>query len=248
MTRSRFPWVESGQVPLETGALQGCLQSGEIAPALGVNRNMQRCMYLFNFSNTGASLYFNLLKKETPMTLPTSIVQRFTAGLLPTVYLAALLLTGCGTAPDSGEKTSASDAHAESHGHHDHDHPTEGPHHGELVELGNGEYHGEIVHEMNGWVTVYILDRLAENTVPIEAAEVVINLSHNGKSEQFKLPASPNVGDPLGKSSRFAFEEGSLGEALDAEGNAAKLVVTINGKQYTGNIDHYHGGNPGHQH
>lgn len=205
-------------------------------------------MYLFNFSNTGASLYFNLLKKETPMTLLTSIVQRVTAELLPTACLAALLLTGCGTAPDSGKNTSASDSHAESHGHHDHDHPTEGPHHGELVELGNEEYHGEIVHEMNGWVTVYVLDRLAKNTVPIEAAEVVINLSHNGKPEQFKLPASPNAGDPPGKSSRFAFEEGSLGEALDAEGNAAKLVVTINGKQYTGNIDHCHGENPGHQH
>ncbi len=185
-------------------------------------------------------LSFNLLEMETLMALQTRIFQRFIVGTLPAACLATLLLTGCGSAPDSGKDSSKSESHAGSHDDHDHDHPTEGPHHGHLVELGNEEYHAEIVHEKNGAVTVYILDGSVKNAVPIDAAEVTINLSHEGKAEQFKLPASPDAGDPAGKSSRFVFEEKHLGEDLDAKGSAAKLVVTINVKQYTGKIDHHH--------
>lgn len=162
--------------------------------------------------------------------------QRFIVGTLPVTCLATLLLAGCGTAPDS----SKSPPSAESHDDHDHAHPEEGPHHGHLVELGNEEYHAEVVHDNSATVTVYILDSSGQKAVPIESPDVAVNLTHQGKAEQFKFAASPDKEDPAGKSSRFISRELHLANDMDAEGSAAKLVVTINGKQYTGKIDHDH--------
>ncbi len=71
-----------------------------------------------------------------------------------------------------------------------HSHPTEGPHHGTLIELGKEEYHAELVHD-DKMVTIYILDSAAKTAVPIDSLELVINLVHDGKPEQFKLAASP---------------------------------------------------------
>lgn len=124
---------------------------------------------------------------------------------------------------------------------HDHDHPSEGPHHGELIELGNEEYHAELVHE-DGAVTIYILDRSARELVPIGAAEVTINVAHDGQAKQFTLSASPQEGDVAGRASRFTSTDAALAEALDHEGSDARLAVTIAGKAYTGRIVHSHGG------
>lgn len=52
--------------------------------------------------------------------------------------------------------------------------------HGDLVELGNEEFHAEVVHGEAGSVTVYILDSAAKVTVPIDATELTINVSHDG--------------------------------------------------------------------
>jgi len=156
--------------------------------------------------------------------------------------LSVFALSGCNNsppaAPASGTAASATAEHA---------HPTEGPHHGDLVELGNEEYHAEIVHSAGGEVTVYVLDSHAEKAVPIDATEVVINLTHDRQAEQFKLPATPDAGDPAGKSSKFSLKDEELAGDLDAEGTAAKLVVSISGKSYTGKIEHHHEGE-GHDH
>jgi hypothetical protein len=135
-------------------------------------------------------------------------------------------------APKAEKKDAAKDEHA---------HPTEGPHHGSLIELGNEEYHAELLHdEKAGKVTIYVLDGEAKKTVPIPAKELTINLKHGGKGEQFKLAAAPDMGDPEGKSSRFMSEDKELAEDLDAEGAEARLVVEINGKSYTGDLAHEH--------
>uniref|UniRef100_A0A7C2P8B3 Uncharacterized protein n=1 Tax=Schlesneria paludicola TaxID=360056 RepID=A0A7C2P8B3_9PLAN len=169
-------------------------------------------------------------------------------GTAAVLLSGTLVLTGCGDAPNSGGNGSSSTSSAVSEaGHDDHAHPTEGPHHGDLVELGNEEYHAEIVHGGSGEVTIYVLDSGATKAVPIEATEVTINLSHEGEAEQFKLPAAPDAGDPDGKSSRFTLKDEHLAEDLDAEGAVAKLVITINGKQYTAKIEHDHG-HEGHDH
>jgi hypothetical protein len=152
---------------------------------------------------------------------------------------------GVGCNQNSGDP--AAPAAKNGDGHAEHNHLTEGPHKGELIELGNEEYHAELVHdEQKGTVTIYILDAHAEVAVPIDASELTINLKHDGQAEQFKLTASPDAGDPQGKSSRFTSNDAELGEDLEHEGADPQLVVTINGKQYRGKIEHGH--EEGHKH
>jgi hypothetical protein len=123
-----------------------------------------------------------------------------------------------------------------------HEHATEGPHGGSLIELGNEEYHAELVHDdAAGAVTIYVLDSSAKASVPIDAADVTINLKHEGRGEQFKLAASPDPSDPAGKASRFVSTEAELAADLDHEGAEPQLVMTVNGKPYRAAIEHHHG-------
>lgn len=163
-----------------------------------------------------------------------------------TLGLALAGLSGCSdsaappknAAGSKGGPTSASSGGADQH---EHAHPDSGPHGGHLIELGNEEYHAELVHDEDaGTVTIFLLDGSAENPVAIEASEVVVNLKHGGKGEQFKLAAQPQDRDPKGKSSRFVSNDKELGEDLDAEGADARLVVEIKGKSYTGEVSHEH--------
>jgi len=120
-----------------------------------------------------------------------------------------------------------------------HAHPSEGPHHGTLIELGNEEFHAELVHDEKS-VTVYVLDSSAKTSVPIDTSEIVINLMHDGKPEQFKLAAAPEEQDPKGKSSRFVANDRELASHVDDEAAAPKLSIVINGKSYRGTIAHEH--------
>ena len=184
-------------------------------------------------------------------------------------YGIALLITS-GCADSSSETTTSSDPglppdtidaghddhddHDDHEGHdHDdhegHDHPSEGPHHGSLIELGGEEYHAEFVHDEDaGTVTIYILDGAAKEAVAIDAPDIAINLKHDGKGEQFKLAASPDKGDPQGKSSRFVSNDKELGEDLEHEDADASLVLKINGKSYRGAIAHDHDHDDDHKH
>lgn len=164
---------------------------------------------------------------------------------LPVAGLAAVLLAGCneqGTKPSVGGKTSQviTDGSPETGGHVEHAHPSEGPHHGDLVELGNEEFHAELVHGDGGSVTVYILDSAAKAAVPVDATELTINITHDGNAEQFQLPADRETADPEGKSSRFSLKNEELASDLDSHDAVAKLVVMINGKSYNGKIAHNH--------
>lgn len=129
-----------------------------------------------------------------------------------------------------------------------HEHGEQGPHHGDLIELGNEEYHAEIVHGDGGGITVYLLDSQAAKAVPIDASDVVINLNHDGNAEQFRLPAAADEGDPAGQSSRFALKNEELADDLDSEKTTARLVVKIGGTSYTGKIEHHHAGGSHHEH
>jgi hypothetical protein len=157
--------------------------------------------------------------------------------------LLTLSFAGCGKSSNQatssgGAETSAPPATVEA----GHDHPSEGPHGGSLIELGNEEYHAEMVHDDQAkTVTIYILDSAAKASVPIEAADVTINLKHEGRGEQFKLMASADQNDGQGKASRFVSSDAELAEDLDREGADAELVVTINGKPYRGALAHEHG-------
>lgn len=167
------------------------------------------------------------------------------------VFAAAALvvfpLAGCNRSSTEEQPRTAAPAYQAPAG--EHEHPSQGPHGGQLVELGNEQYHAEIVHdESAGTVTVYLLDAAAEKLVPIEAPELTINLKHGGKPEQFKLTASPDADDPPGRSSRFVSEDQELGGDLDRDGADPRLAVTIEGKPYTASIEHDHDHDHGDEH
>ena len=168
--------------------------------------------------------------------------------LVTCVSLAVFSLAGCTsetqttTGPESSPPPPTVDAHA------GHAHPTEGPHHGDLIELGNEEYHAELLHDEQS-VTIYILNGAADEQVPIEATEITINTQHDGQPEQFKLAASSDQNDPAGMSSRFVSNNTDLAAHIDEEGAEHRLVLTINGKSYRGEIAHDHDhAHEGHDH
>ena len=148
---------------------------------------------------------------------------------LSTALLVAI--TGCSAEQTpSGGGTPAATADV-------HDHPTTGPHGGQLIELGKEEYHVEMLHDdAGGTVTFHILDGTAKKATPIDAVELVVNLKHDGKPEQFKVAAQRDPADPDGKSSRFVSTD------LDAKGTEPELVVTIGGNQFRGSLAHDHDG------
>jgi hypothetical protein len=211
---------------------------------------------------------------------------------LASLAIAAFVLSGCAdsTTSESASSAPATAGHehgeGDAHDHGEHDHPSEGPHGGDLVELGNDEYHAELVHPHHhdddaharaedheddkgtphedahtddgdhdhAGVTVYILDGAAKQAVAIDAAEITLNLSHDGQPEQFKLAALPADSDPDGKSSRFASADKDLLEHFHEEELDGTLVLTIAGKSYRGRLTHSHGhseeghGDHGHTH
>ena len=126
------------------------------------------------------------------------------------------------------------------HAHDDHDHG-HGPHDGEIVEIGSDAHHAEVVHDETAKsVTVYILDSSAKASVPIEAADVTVNVTHEGEPMQFKVPASPEADDPAPLTSRFVSTDAALSDELHHAHDDATLVVSISGKQYRGKLVHDH--------
>ena len=147
-------------------------------------------------------------------------------------------LTGCGK-PEAPQGD-GSGAVAEAEHDHEHDHPSEGPHHGHLIELGQDEYHLELTHDdATKTVAIYVLDAAAEKSVPINEKELTISLVVDGKPAQYTLPAAPQADDPEGKSSSFSLADESLCDGWDAKGATGRISLTINDKPYSGKIDHH---------
>ena len=128
--------------------------------------------------------------------------------LLPQTLFAVVMaqLTGCESniePVDVSQRTSTSttvEAQAE------HDHGSAGPHQGDLVDLGNGEYHAEVLYPHDHQdsddpptFTIYILDSSAKESIPIKSNELTLNLVHEDKPTQFHLAASPDQSDPQEK-------------------------------------------------
>lgn len=153
-----------------------------------------------------------------------------------------LALVGCGETK-APEKLGEAKGHEEKDGH-DHaaeegGHPTEGPHHGHLIELGEEEYHAELAHhDVTNSVLIYLLDKEAKKPVSSGDKEVVLNLVVDGKPVQTKIPAKPEPGDAEGESSRYIIEDAELLKALEAEKTTGRLTVTIAGEEYSGKVEH----------
>lgn len=117
-------------------------------------------------------------------------------------------------------------------------HPVQGPHGGELIELGQEDFHGELVHDQSG-VAIFVLDSSATAPVSIASEKLTISLKHDGEVKSFDLVASPDADDPSGESSRFASADTQLGQWMDAGAEGA-IVIQIDDKSYTGKIEHDH--------
>ena len=201
---------------------------------------------------------------------------------LALLALVTFALSGCADPPDGDQFNEVSTSENEHPDEHAHAHPSEGPHGGDLIELGNEEYHAELVHphdhdhdhdahakgeeghkeegerkdghdddgdHEHAGITIYILDGSAKEMVAIEAAEITLNLTHDGKPEQFKLTAMPTDTDPEGKSSRFASADKELMEHFhESEHVEGTLVLSIGGKSYRGKLAHKHDDDHGHDH
>lgn len=174
--------------------------------------------------------------------MKTNLTSKITLAL----FMVGFIFTGCDSKTDQGKSFSeaAPEDVTMTEDDHGHDHPSEGPHHGSLIELGKEAYHAELVHdEKSGAVTIYILDGGVKKSVPIKAESVQINAKHDGKGHQFTLAAAPEANDPKGQSSRFSTQDKAVGELLEDHDTEARLVLEIDGKSYTGKIpahDHDH--------
>lgn len=148
---------------------------------------------------------------------------------LSTLLCVTLTLSGCNS--QSGRQ----DANTPD----DHAHPTHGPHGGSLIELGLHEYHGEMVLDEGAHkVTIYLLDADAKGPVSAEG-EVVINATVGGEPQQYPLtPVTTDQAAPA--NSAFEVTDQSLVEALHDHDANPRLKVSINQKQYVGDITHDH--------
>ena len=174
--------------------------------------------------------------------------------LAVTASLALVLgFFGCNgsSAPDSA----ADKGHTEHDGHDHgekgeaHAHPSEGPHHGHLIELGKEEFHAELTHDdATKTITVYLLDHEAKAPVTSTDAEIVLNLVVDGKPLQAKLAAAPQESDPAGSASRFSITDEKVLEALEAPKTTGRLNVTIADKAYTGSVEHHDHDHDEHKH
>ena len=169
---------------------------------------------------------------------------------LMALLAASVSLSGCGNKPAESEDAPLSCDGAE------HLHPTEGPHGGDLIELGNEEYHAELLRdEKTNTVTVHLLDGPAKKSVAIAEPEITLQLLRDGKFTKYTLKAVQSK-DASGKgaASEFKIVDQSLTEALcHDEKTQGKLQVTIDGKPYTGDVklsghDHDHDDHDNHDH
>ena len=125
-------------------------------------------------------------------------------------------------------------------------HPTEGPHGGHLIELGDEEYHAELLHDEDAnTVTIHLLDGPAKKNVCVPLANITMQLFQDGQFVKYTLSAVPQAESPAGTASKFEVVDATLCELLcHGEELRGRVQLTIDGTPYTGTIDH--AGHQGH--
>lgn len=145
--------------------------------------------------------------------------------------LILLLLSGCSRSQRDSADTTTNSAKATADEHAGHDHAAEGPHHGMLMEMGDGELHAELVYGRD-WATVYILDATATSACPIDQPQIQVNVTSGNKGRQFSLTASPEKNERAGSSSRFVSADRQLVEALTDTDCKCRIAVLHAGIPY----------------
>lgn len=144
--------------------------------------------------------------------------------LLALGLMGALSLWGCARDINQDKKEPGPKA--------GHKHPDEGPHGGALAEWGNEEFHAEfLVDHGKKEATVYILDGLADKTVPIKEESLTLIIKNVQPPANIILKADPQKDDPKDRSSRFTGRHDALGKEMEFEG---EISGKIGDKAYTG--------------
>lgn len=172
------------------------------------------------------------------------------ASALALAVAALFLLAGCGS--DSSQ-TPADQPHQEPSPTAQEPggaHPSEGPHGGHLIVLGNEAYHAELLHdEQTHTVTVHLLDATGKQPVSAPQTEITVQLFQGREFVSYPLKAVPRPGDAGGTASEFHVVDEALCDALSHEDEVqGRLQVTVEGKSFTGNIEHTGHDPQGHVH
>ena len=161
-----------------------------------------------------------------------------------------LSLNGCGSESSHTHSATAPEGASPTAQAPDDVHPTEGPHGGHLIELGNEEYHAELLHdEQTHTVTVHLLDAAGKQPVAAGQPEIIIQLLQDGQFVSYTLKAVPEEGDAAGTASEFQTVDEALCDALSHEDEIrGRLQATVGEGQYTGTIEHSGHDHEGHGH
>ncbi len=171
--------------------------------------------------------------------------------------LALMGMAGCNQSsePMSTPPAQTESDHGDDRDHSDHDHEGKGqdhsveghahgvgPHDGTVADWGGGKYHVEFtVDHDKQQATVYVLGSDEKTAAPIDAES--IELSIMDPEMQVILQASPQAGDPAGKSSRFIGAHEKLGVVQEYAGT---MTGVVDGIPYSGDFheephgDHIH--------
>lgn len=145
-----------------------------------------------------------------------------------------LAIAGC-TAQPANPPKDAGETH--------HDHPSEGPHHGQLIEFPGEKHHGELTHDdKTHTINVYLLGADAKSAAFSAEPEILLNLVVDGKPQQAKLAAAPQEGETAEKCSRYTLVDEQVLEALENPKTKIRINVTIEGQAYDEvvKLDHGH--------
>jgi hypothetical protein len=150
------------------------------------------------------------------------------------LFLAVVLVGGCGPAGSSRGPDKSAKKGGEEHEH------GPGPHGGTIFDFGKWHCEFNVDHKTQE-VTIYVCSVSGNQPVAIQVEKPLLSI----KNPQFQveLKAVPQEGDPAGKSSRFVAKHENFGMEQEFEGTMSGVVE---GKPYAGDFkeeehkDHKH--------
>ena len=162
------------------------------------------------------------------------------------VYCLALLTTvliGCGDPEDEVSEVQESDVHAAKDEAAASEHVHTAPHGGHLIPLGDHEYNIEMVFTAEPReLHAYVLGGHAEKVVQLDLESFDFDQETDEGELEITLTANPQNGDKDGMASRYTAKgEAIPGEIKDIEDLHGHVHIEIDGKKYTGDLEHDHG-------
>lgn len=170
---------------------------------------------------------------------------------LPVCCLALLsaVLIGCGDPDGEVSEVQESDVHAAHDEAAASEHKHTAPHGGHLIPLGDHEYNIEMVFAAESReLHAYILGGHAEKVVQLDLESFDFDQEdEEGNEVEITLTANPQEGDEAGMASRYTAKGEAIPEGIkDIEDLHGHVHIEIDGKQYTGDLDHDHEDGEGH--